>query len=428
MRESAFASAGRGGDGGFVLVGVTMFILVLTILGLSLFSLSGFEGQFMIRSLNHSRAFNAAAGGIERARFALMRPPHDLEVVKTNYVDGVDYAVAVQNALPVADSAGDTTNNISGNDPVWIRVRARHGDASVVLQARYSTGNTEEYYRRLITAREITVVNPSQVYLSGKVGQEFGNDMSWNGLTQSDPPGRIFEIIDDPMAVPRLATFLGTPATTITPDAGTYTFPGNVNPLVPSYFRVNPQHAQWTVFETNGTPTIRVRGTVIWLVPAIIRAMYFRHPVRVVADDPAIPSVLVIAAGTQNDIEEIESIEFEGGFESGKPATNQPWPFDQANGVPIVIASPGQVKIRTVMGNKASFAKYLCIYAGRVEVQGPTSGSATHLWHLPSMNPAITDDVMNLLYSLGVLPNANIGGGFLTFDRGTWQVLSESTN
>jgi hypothetical protein len=427
-------------EDGFVLIGVTMFILVLTILGLSLFSLSGFEGQFMIRSLNHDRAFNAAAGGIERARFALLAPPHDLETVKagdldgdgrpTNYLDGVDYAVAIQDDDPVADSAGDSTNNVvAGGPPVWIRVRARYGDASVVLQARYSTGTGEEYYRRLITAREVIVNNPSQVYLTGKVGQEFGNDMSWHGSTQQDPPGRILEVIDDPMALPQLATYLGTPAATIAPVTGTYTFLGNVNPLVPSYFRVNPQDVQWTVFETNGTPKLRVRGTVIWLVPAIVRAMYFAHPVTVEPYDASTPSVLVIAAGTQNDIEEIESVQFEGGFESGNLATNQPWPFDATNGVPIVIVSPGQVRIRSASGNKASFAKYLCIYSGRVEVQGPTTGAATHLWHLPSVNGAITDEIMDLLYSIpGILPNASVGGGFLTFDTGSWLVVSESTN
>ncbi len=67
------ASPSAGAQRGFALVGVVMFILVLTILGLSLFSLTGYESQFMQRSLDRAEAFHAAAGGLDRARFALTR-------------------------------------------------------------------------------------------------------------------------------------------------------------------------------------------------------------------------------------------------------------------------------------------------------------------------------------------------------------------
>src|SRR6266487_6565136 len=60
-----------GGERGFVLVGVVMLVLALTILGLSLFSLSSFESQFLGRSLDGACAFHAANGGLDRARFAL---------------------------------------------------------------------------------------------------------------------------------------------------------------------------------------------------------------------------------------------------------------------------------------------------------------------------------------------------------------------
>jgi len=58
---------------GFVLVGVVMFVLALVILGLSLFSLSSYEGQFVERTKESDAAFYAASSGIEHAKFALAR-------------------------------------------------------------------------------------------------------------------------------------------------------------------------------------------------------------------------------------------------------------------------------------------------------------------------------------------------------------------
>ena len=71
-RSASLPTAVGGTDRGFVLVGVAMFVLVLTILGLSLFTLSGFEAQFFARANERAEAFNTAASGIERARFALL--------------------------------------------------------------------------------------------------------------------------------------------------------------------------------------------------------------------------------------------------------------------------------------------------------------------------------------------------------------------
>jgi Tfp pilus assembly protein PilX len=96
---------------GFILVGVTMFVIVLTILGLSLFSLSGFEAQFLNDSMERQQAFYSASGGIERAKWVLLRPNAKLQDVKNNLpLDGVVYAAATQapsgQTWMAADSAG----------------------------------------------------------------------------------------------------------------------------------------------------------------------------------------------------------------------------------------------------------------------------------------------------------------------------------
>jgi hypothetical protein len=55
-------------DRGFVIVGVVMFVLALTILGLSLFSLSSYESQFLNRSLAREQAcgLQHPFGGVDR--------------------------------------------------------------------------------------------------------------------------------------------------------------------------------------------------------------------------------------------------------------------------------------------------------------------------------------------------------------------------
>ena len=56
--------------------GVVMFVLALTILGISLFGLSSYEAQFFGTSSDGSQAFYSAVGGIERAKFVLARKKH----------------------------------------------------------------------------------------------------------------------------------------------------------------------------------------------------------------------------------------------------------------------------------------------------------------------------------------------------------------
>src|SRR5436309_4094894 len=110
---------GRGSGRGFVLVGVVMLVLALTILGLSLFSLSSFESQFLGRSLDGACAFHAANGGLDRARFALAAT-ESLQSVRAGLPEHVVSTTAFQEQEP-----GDTLTTgqvLWGGGPVVIRV------------------------------------------------------------------------------------------------------------------------------------------------------------------------------------------------------------------------------------------------------------------------------------------------------------------
>ena len=63
MKRPLIQSNVPGEASGFVLVGVVMIALALTILGLSLFSLSGYESQFLDRS---------SGGVVVTARFGVV--------------------------------------------------------------------------------------------------------------------------------------------------------------------------------------------------------------------------------------------------------------------------------------------------------------------------------------------------------------------
>src|SRR5947207_543262 len=120
---------------GFLLVGVVMFILVLTILGLSLFSLTHFEAQFMQRSTDNAESLQAAAGGLDRARFALARTSKLESVSVEGFAPLYDvvYAVAFQGA----ESTGTVHWDGPNATPITIRVKAVKNGQSHFLEAMY---------------------------------------------------------------------------------------------------------------------------------------------------------------------------------------------------------------------------------------------------------------------------------------------------
>src|SRR5438128_1554566 len=126
----------RSPESGFVLIGVIMFVLALTILGLSLFSLSGYEVAFLGSSLDDTRAFYDALGGIDRAKFCMAESQlQTLADVKNGLpIEGVVYARARY------VGTDDSTSAVlwDGTKKVEIRVVAVENKARRVVEAQFT--------------------------------------------------------------------------------------------------------------------------------------------------------------------------------------------------------------------------------------------------------------------------------------------------
>src|SRR5882724_6156313 len=141
-------------DHGFVLVGVVMFVLALTILGLSLFALSSYEGQFMDRSYDSDQALFTAQSGIEHAKFLLGRGGR-LEDVRTSlFPSGVVYASA-----HLADGSDpDSVGPLPRQDSLEIRVMANVNGERRMLAAKFTDVAGQGLYKNLLTVSDSVMV------------------------------------------------------------------------------------------------------------------------------------------------------------------------------------------------------------------------------------------------------------------------------
>src|SRR5262249_35432151 len=122
---------------GFVLVGVVMFVLALTILGFSLFDLSGYEARFSQSNLDSEAAFFAACRGLDHAKFVLAKTDPlgaggDMSLSPDPHIV---YARAWRTDTP-DDTIGSIANMPAGT-PVQIRVLANVNGQLRFAQAQY---------------------------------------------------------------------------------------------------------------------------------------------------------------------------------------------------------------------------------------------------------------------------------------------------
>ena len=436
-------SSRRKAERGFLLVGVAVFIVVLTILAVSLFGLSGFESQFMIQSMRRDQAFSLAAGGIERARFALMMTDTLDSVKRFLPRDGVVYAVAMQGPLAEDAFADDSVGQINPSRDVWIRVVAQSGDSRVRMHARFTPGKSNEYYKRLITAQFVRVNLPSslkpthwqQTYLSGAVGEPAGmSDTSWNdppNAPNSDrvpiPTGRPPIVQIPNMPVPDVVSYINAHRPTAPNIPGS---PGGGNPYVLDAtgdargyrFFKSPQSgdaAGWNVIDGNSPCQIRVGGVAIWLLD---KGIHFNTKVKITQIAGAAPGRLIIVS---HKLASGPGIEFDYGIED--PPLVPGVPGAPGSGVPLILVTDGIVQIGNVLytNNVDTMVGFLSIYADWAVITGPTAGHEMHLWHLPSMTTGTADPIIDELYNLDILPSTSAGANArLLLVPGTWQDLS----
>jgi hypothetical protein len=406
------ASRAPAPDQGFVLVGVVVFVLALTILVLSLYGLSSYEAQFLQRSIDAEQAFQSAVGGIERAKFALAQTSR-LESVTGNLPEDVDSTVAVQDGREAGTVVWDGPN-------VTIRVTARVSGARRTIVGNFTPKDSValSYYSSLITVSEgVEVVTESEnhyadnrdhavllgspIWASSASSGHVPND--WDHLIPPVPDIRTSPQVPVPDVAPfltpgkiaaaTLITATGAPAHPIILDA-------SATPGVPAYFRADDTDPY---FSFNSYPrtscAIHVSGLAVWLLP---RGAFFNQG-TVITGDPSTACLVVIA---KPGSDHTSSIFFNG--------------YLQAS-IPVILVSSGEVLLWHENNYREdTITNDVAIFARSASLMGPDPDyGVLHLSRNP--NGPLNTLFLEELARHGALPNASWGGRRLDLIPGTWQ-------
>jgi hypothetical protein len=409
------------GERGFVLVGVVIMVLALTILVASLFSLSTYEAQFLGGSQDREQAFNYASGGIDRAKYLLSTTGRLESVASSLPFEGITDAAAFQYQAPDTVSTGQV---VWGGDDVRIRVTAKSGEQVRTLEGRYRPNLGLSYYKRLITSRDSLEVgvfdNPDTtrrdqtVRLDGEVWENNASDsVSWQAHT-SQPPSS--PVRSGGIPVPETDAFLsdhaGAVAPSYDPVSNTYTFAGN--PDSATYFRSNLGPAPWSLFNQviNPGPTLKVTGKCVWLLDHGAR---FKADVNVL--DGGQGACLEIVAGPNglDTFEPTAGIWFVAGL--GSPV------------VPVILVTKGSVIIEyfdNPDNTRPDFMRYLSVYAGNVKLWGPhdVTGHVYVMSHSRAASEDSPGGIIDVLSAQGALPNASGFANPMALVPGTWHEIT----
>jgi hypothetical protein len=417
-RPEGIVEGNAPGQRGFVLVGVVTLVLALTILGLSLFSLSSYESQFLNRSIDEMQAFHCAQGGLERAMYALAVPPYRLEDVGQNLpLEHVTAAEARQ--LQGSDTVSVGPVVWDGEDVV-IRVTAEYRGETRTVEGRYRPQKLENYYKRLVTSAGGIEVNPT--FNDGKVAQDRSQtvslwgggfwqndaDTSWTSVTSSYAP---HGIRIGSAAVPDVASFIAAHwAQARLPDDFEIESERHLHLESPSddevgYFRWEDSGGTWG-FEDQRRITIHVQGRVVWMFD---RGFRFWNDVTVRREGQGDAALVMVARPNLRDQDHPEAgVWFWGGLAS-------------SDSVHVVLVSDGSVRCEQINNPQRSLeAKSVSIFAGRAIFTGPEPGKFMSI-----ARPAAADTAIDWLAAHAALPNTH-GAAAAQFALvpGTWREAS----
>lgn len=427
---SSRAAAARGRTAGFVLVGVVMMVLALTIIGLSLYSLSGYESQFLGRSLSDRQALYSASGGVELAKAFLATPMGSPPEHRLSNVSGIVGREGIVSALAWQDSPPDSTGLVDWSQPVHIRVGVSVNGALRTVEGLYTGAQQKSPYHCVFaTPGTITTsVEPNNrpLALVGTVWQTIRDeqeDTRWRAAL--DDSSRV-TYWDDPAPSPAVADyFAANPANAepvkFFPDA-----PESANFVLTLDARSGPGEVRrfsaytdsntastsylpfYDVFSQRNT-IVRVAGTAVWLLPG---GAHFEGEFRVELAPGASSGVLVMVVGPNGRVT--------GHSEVG------PW-FDK--GIQVVpagavlprvfLVSSGTARIRDNIVTQNLYAQSVSVFADRIEFQGPP-------FQVPRRNMWLEyreemRSLANLLRSRGVLPGTlGIPSRQFTLQPGSW--------
>lgn len=393
----------RAPEGGFILLGVVMFMLALTILGLSLFSLSSYESQFFQTGLAREQAMQRSESGLELVKALLTATPNRLENATAAVGQyGITHAMAYQWR---SSNANDTTSRgtINWDSTVVIVVTSRDHGQSRTVQSRFRPGPPRNPYTNLVTCAGTILASTQNspnatLEFQGKVWQRVTSsaDTSWTPRVQWTS-GRPF-ISGTPPGVlgnSYVNTRLSSASLPTAWDANRCTMTLRNTGTSPAFFRVpasptggsnRTEYSQYGFFTDNAT-TISVSGTCILMAPA---GLCMRDRVTF-APEPGSSGLLVIVAkpngvapGTTN-----RALWFESGVQILDPTNMK-----------VVLVSEGDIALQAIRNVENRDLMALSIVAGgNVELMGPSNGKLWRMAHTTAMD-AVLDD----LVARGALP------------------------
>ena len=402
----------RATERGFVLVGVVMMVLALTIIGISLYSLSGYESQFFGRSFLDRQALYTSNGGIELAKRLLITP---LGSPPSQSLSNVKLAIGRENIVSAVawyESPFDSTGPMRPNAIVHFRVGVNvHGNARTV-QGSYNPGNPNSPYWRLFASAN-PIAYPTG---AGSIRAQGGawhpvtssSDTSWiNSLESQSSIAMTADALPAPIVAPFIAAhypaLAGPDTAWVTRDYDPSS-PGahyanvyiamDAGPAANSfrYFRAASDSISpiWSAFGTKYSfisgahVNIRVRGTAVWILP---QGALFDGDVIFDRLPGATTANLVIVAGPGTALPT-------AGVVFAKGVTNT------GGNVNVFVVSSSKVRIEDpVMSPGTVATPNLCVYASGIELKGNTGGQRQHLGY-----PATMRTVADQLYGWGVLP------------------------
>ena len=389
-----------------------MLILALTILGLSLFSLSAYESQFMTRSIDESQSFAYAQGGLARAQYALASSPY-LESVTHNLP--LEYVIRADAAQ--LQSGVDTMHtgpvDWDGND-VLITVQTSYHGIVRTFSGQFEPQQAQSYYRRLFTSADTIHAryegifgegtHDRSAYLTGGFWQN-DSDTSWT-LHMADYQRKGIRLGGVP--IPAVDSYisshsLGAPPPGLSVSGGDadYTLNGS-GPGTVNYF-YSPAGSAPASIDENNYATIHVSGWVVWMLD---RGAYF-DKVLTVEGPPN--SCLVIVAKHSSLYAADPSL---GLWMFGGLHVRNTGGYN-AN---VILVSNGSVRFdHNNNYDHGVVAERLAVFARGIEIKGPRADHTAIYSYDLSMSPLIAQ-----LGVLGALPNENGAQGQFALRAGTW--------
>lgn len=424
------------GGQGFILVGVVMFVLALTILGLSLFTLSSYEAQSLTQSHARQQGGYDAQSGIEMVKALIMAPPNMSLATASAAVGSyhVTSAVAMQHR---SNGTWDSTGVVAPDSTVLIRVTSVNYGERRTLEARFRPSTSHDYYKRLFTvARSVFVENvesqppplppivhpATQLFLTGQGWQTVVNapvDTAWanNQVTWVNPQPH-FESTEA-FTVPDIPGYIASHPTAYVPSRDA----SNPN-LVKLNFDSHPAGTPVAYYRSPANPAgpgspfnyeeparvdVTVQGTVVWVLP---RGVQFHQQVNI-QRKLGPPAVLIIVAGPNGGVTDpTGAIHFQGGVN-----------VNGGNDVYVILATDSKAIIEFANENNTYDCRLdrLSILCRDLHLQGPRDGIPNRTLRL-AHDPAM-DAIIQSLYAdpSSPLPRPAGTANSLTFVPGSWR-------